>query len=69
MGRRSDARAGIERIDLDGWTCEGQLDLTDLVETERIPGSMPPGEEEREAERARWYAGLASPTSIGSELQ
>jgi hypothetical protein len=42
--------------DLPGdWFCEGQTDLTDLVEDEYIPGSMPPDEATRAHRRQEFY--------------
>jgi hypothetical protein len=35
-----------------------QLDLTDLVDTEHISGSMPAADDEREAAAQAWYAAL-----------
>ncbi len=43
---------------LEGWTCTDQMDLTDLVEAEHIPGSMPAGERERDAARTAFYQDL-----------
>lgn len=40
------------------WFCEGQTDLTDLVEDEHIRGSMPADDAEREAARQAWYQHL-----------
>lgn len=37
------------------WTCPGQTDLTDLVDTEHIPGSMPASDRERDAARQAFY--------------
>ena len=35
--------------------CPGQTDLTDLVDTEHIPGSMPASDRERDAARQAFY--------------
>jgi hypothetical protein len=40
------------------WFCEGQSDLTDLVDTEHITGSMPADEGAREQQRQEFYAHL-----------
>lgn len=37
-----------------------QLDLTDLVGTEHISGSMPASDEERQAAAQAWYEALAA---------
>lgn len=44
--------------DIGDWTCEGQGDLTDLVDVEHIPGSMPAGDAERDAARDAFYQWL-----------
>jgi hypothetical protein len=38
--------------------CEGQLDLTDLVDDEHIAGSMHADETIREQQRQAWYQQL-----------
>lgn len=47
--------------DLENWTCQGQTDLTELVDNEHIAGSMPADEAENEAARQRFYATLTQP--------
>lgn len=44
--------------ELPPWTCEGQLDLTDLVDDEHITGSMSADERIREQQRQAWYQQL-----------
>lgn len=44
--------------DISTWTCPGQSDLTEIVETEHISGSVPAGTAEALAARLAFYQEL-----------